>query len=162
MAFGTGHHETTRSCLVLMERYAERTARQRFLDVGTGTGLLAIAACKLGFPAVEGIDIDPLAIAAARQNAAANGEKSLLLQVGDVSLSPGPYDMITANLISGTLVTLAAALAERLGAKGCAVLSGILDGQDDEVIAACCTAGLQLAERYRDGKWVSLAMMARG
>jgi len=158
MAFGTGHHETTRSCLVLMEHYAERTARDRFLDVGTGTGLLAIAASKLGFRAVEGIDIDPLAIDAARANADRNRATGLLLREGDLSLSPGPYDMIVANLISGTLVTMAGEIAARLGTGGYAVLSGILRGQEDEVIAACGSAGLRLAEQLRDGKWISLAM----
>jgi ribosomal protein L11 methyltransferase len=64
MAFGTGHHETTRSCLVLMEKYADKTGKDTFLDLGTGTGLLAIAAAKLGYRHVLGIDIDPLAVEA--------------------------------------------------------------------------------------------------
>jgi ribosomal protein L11 methyltransferase len=160
-AFGTGHHETTRSCLVLMERYADRTARERFLDVGTGTGLLAIAAEKLGFRSVEGIDTDPLAIAAALENAAVNRTPALRLREGDLTLSLGPYDMIVANLISGTLVMMAGELAARLGMGGYAVLSGILNGQEDEVTAACEQAGLRLEERYRDGKWVSLVVARR-
>jgi ribosomal protein L11 methyltransferase len=163
-AFGTGHHETTRSCLVLMERYADHTARKRFLDVGTGTGLLAIAAIKLGFPEVEGIDTDPLAIAAAKENAAVNGASALRLREGDISRCTGPYDLIAANLIAGTLATMAGDLASRLAADGYAILAGILSGQEGEVAAACGRAGLGVAERYRDGKWISLvvALRARG
>jgi ribosomal protein L11 methyltransferase len=145
-----------------MERYVDRTARERFLDVGTGTGLLAIAADKLGFPDVEGIDTDPLAIAAAKENAALNRTTVLRLREGDLSGSAGPYDMIVANLISGTLLTLAGEIASRLGVGGYAVLSGILRGQEDEVIGACESAGLSLVERHTDGKWISLAMTRCG
>lgn len=157
MAFGTGHHGTTRSCLVLMERYAPAVARERFLDLGTGTGLLAIAARALGFKAVIGVDIDPLAIEASRRNIQLNRTEGIELIEGAISAAAGTYDMITANLISGTLVELADEIAARSGPSGIVIMSGILDGQDQEVEAAAEKAGLHCAERLRDGKWVTLA-----
>lgn len=157
MAFGTGHHETTRSCIALMERYAPSVGRDRFLDLGTGTGLLAIAALKLGFRTVVGVDTDPLAIEAARRNLALNHEEAVEVYEGQISSVEGTFDMIAANLISGTLTILAGSISGRLRPGGIAVLSGILKGQDDEVVAAAEQAGLECTERLRNGKWVSLA-----
>lgn len=157
MAFGTGHHETTRSCIALMERYAPSVDRARFLDLGTGTGLLAIAALRLGFTTIIGVDIDPLAIEASKKNLALNGAGSIAFFEGGVADAPGTYDMIAANLISGTLVELAGAIASRVRTPGVAILSGILAGQDDEVAEAMEQAGLVCVERLRDGKWISLA-----
>jgi ribosomal protein L11 methyltransferase len=157
MAFGTGHHETTRSCIVLIERYTQTVKRERFLDLGTGTGLLAIAAHKLGFITVIGIDHDPLAIEASKKNLTLNGVGSIEFLEGDITDAHGTYDMVAANLISGTLVSLAGEIASRLRTPGIAILSGILAGQDDEVAAAMEQAGLVCGERLRDGKWVSLA-----
>lgn len=158
MAFGTGHHETTRSCLILMERYADTVNKNRFLDLGTGTGLLAIAALKLGFDTVEAIDTDPLSIEAARRNFKENSTEHIDLREGSISSATGFYDMIAANLISGTLITLAHDIADHLEQGSIAILSGILHGQEDEVITAMGTAGLSLAEQLRDGKWISLAV----
>lgn len=157
MAFGTGHHETTRSCIILMEKYAVQVARERFLDLGTGTGLLAIAALRLGFRDVEGVDTDPLAIDAARQNIVRNDAASIRLFAGGLEAAAGPYDMIAANLISGTLIVLAEGIAEKLRHGGIAVLSGILGGQDDEVVEAMERSGLVCRDRLADGKWISLA-----
>lgn len=157
MAFGTGHHETTRSCIVLMERYAPSDGRGRFLDLGTGTGLLAIAAWKLGFREVAGVDTDPLAVEAARRNLALNQAEAVELYEGDISSVQGDFDMIAANLISGMLIELAKDMRERLRPGGVAVLAGILKAQEDEVIAAMHDAGLVCIGRLRDGKWVSLA-----
>jgi len=156
MAFGTGHHETTRSCLVLMERYAPEVDRERFLDLGTGTGLLAIAARKLGFTAVTGVDTDPLSIEASLKNIDLNRVEGIELFEGGIGAAAGTYDMVAANLISGTLIELAGEIAARLRTPGIAILSGILAGQDDEVADAVERAGLRCGERFRDGKWVSL------
>ena len=156
MAFGTGHHETTRSCLVLMERYADGVKKERFLDLGTGTGLLAIAALTLGFRSVVGIDTDPLAIEASRGNIALNKSEGVVLIEGGIDRCEGDYDMIAANLISGTLVQLADEIASRLVPAGIVIMSGILKGQDDEVVEAAKNSGLACIERLADGKWVSL------
>jgi ribosomal protein L11 methyltransferase len=156
MAFGTGHHETTRSCLLLMEKYSAQVSRQRFLDLGTGTGLLALAAVHLGFQEVVGADFDPLAISAARKNAGLNGVKTLTLIEGGIEEAGSDYDMIAANLISGTLVELAGGIAERMRSGAVAILSGILKGQEGEVTEAFENAGCRFREKLVDGKWVSL------
>ena len=158
MAFGTGHHETTRSCLVLMEKYAGTCAKERFLDLGAGTGLLAIAASKLGYRHIAAVDTDPLAVEAMRMNVELNQVTNVDIREGNVDEALGTFDCIAANIISGVLIQLAPALASRLRPGGVAVLSGILIGQENEVIEAITQAGLKLLEQYRDGKWVSLAI----
>lgn len=162
MAFGTGHHETTRSCLALMENYAPHTARERFLDLGTGTGILAIAARKLGYRHVVGIDTDILAVKAARENVIINQVPEVEIREGSLYELQETFDVITANLISGVLVLLAPALFPRMNPGGIAILSGILDGQEDEVIEATEQAKLKLIQIYRDGKWVSLVVERGG
>jgi len=162
MAFGTGHHETTRSCLVLMENCAPKTAHGNFLDLGTGTGILAIAARKLGYRHVVGIDTDILAIHAARENIVINKVPDVEIKETDLAGLPETFDVIAANLISGVLVLLAPMLYLHMNPGGLAILSGILTGQEEEVIEAMGQAGLQLRETYRDGKWVSLVMERGG
>jgi ribosomal protein L11 methyltransferase len=162
MAFGTGHHETTRSCIVLMENYAPNTINGSFLDLGTGTGILAIAARKLGYRHVVGIDTDILAINAARENVIINNVPDVSIREDRLAELRETFDVIAANLISGVLVLLAPALVTRMNPGGIAILSGILIGQEDEVIEAMEQAGLRLRETYRDGKWVSLVMERGG
>jgi ribosomal protein L11 methyltransferase len=158
MAFGTGHHETTRSCLVLMDRYDGRTGKEHFLDLGCGTGVLAIAASKLGFREVVAADTDPLATEATRMNVELNGVSNVAIRDGSIEQTEGNFDCIAANIISGVLVGLAPALAARIKPSGLCILSGILAEQADEVIAAMSDAGLKLREPYPDGKWISLVM----
>ncbi len=158
MAFGTGHHATTRSCLVLMERYAKRSGKQSFLDLGTGTGILAIAATHLGYKRVVAVDIDPLAVDASRKNAELNKTKSIEIRQGSITDLNETYDFIAANLVSGVLVLLASALAAHLKHRGFVILSGIMIGQEQEVIDAILRTGLQPLERYYDDKWVTLVV----
>lgn len=158
MAFGTGHHETTRSCIVLMEKYDGKTAKDRFLDLGTGTGLLAIAASKLGFKQILAVDTDPLAVEAARMNIGLNQVHNVEIREGSIPGASGLFDVIAANIISGVLVLLAPHIAARLNTPGMSVLSGILSGQEGEVIAAMKTTGLKLIEVFRDDKWISLVV----
>ena len=160
MAFGTGHHETTRSSLVLMEKYAVMCAKERFLDLGAGTGLLAIAASRLGYRHIVAVDTDPLAIEATRKNVELNQVTNVDIREGSVFEAPGTFDCIAANIISGVLVQLAPALPSHLKPGGIAVLSGILRGQENEVMKATTQAGLKLLEQYRDGKWVSLVLVS--
>jgi ribosomal protein L11 methyltransferase len=84
MVFGTGHHETTRTCLSMIEKIARVTSKRRFLDIGTGTGILAIGASRLGFVQVTAVDIDPLAVDAARRNAVANGLTNIEVLEGTI------------------------------------------------------------------------------
>ncbi len=158
MAFGTGHHETTRSCLELMDKYVLKVRRDQFLDLGTGTGILAIAAAKLGFRRVIGVDTDKLAVDAAQKNAELNQTRSVEIRNGSISDLDDAYDFITANIIASVLVELAPLIASHLKKDGIAILSGILTGQDEEVIEAMVQTGLNLVERYLDGKWVSLVV----
>lgn len=158
MAFGTGHHETTRSCLALMETYAAGGGKDRFLDVGTGTGILAIAAAKLGFARITAIDNDPLATEATRENIVINRAPDIEIREGSLDELDGSFDFIVANIISGVLVALAPSLAAHLNPSGIAILSGILRGQENEVIDAVKHAGLNLVEQYPDGKWMSLVV----
>lgn len=158
MAFGTGHHATTKSCLELMERYGNQSRKERFLDLGTGTGILAIAAIHLGYQRVVAVDTDPRAVDAAQKNAVRNQVKGIETLRGTLENLNETYDFITANIISGILVLIAPALAARLNPGGIAILSGILMGQELEVMEAISQAGLQLIEQYRDEKWISLVV----
>jgi ribosomal protein L11 methyltransferase len=158
MAFGTGHHETTRSCLVLMEHFICRVERERFLDLGTGTGLLAVAAHKLGFRHIDAIDNDPQAIEAAARNIALNQIPDISLRLSDSSAIAGNYNMIVANLVSEVLVTIAKDIADHVKENGIAILSGILKGQEAEVEAAFRVCGLLELERVMAGTWISLAV----
>ncbi len=159
MAFGTGHHITTKTCLELIERLTREGLKERFLDVGTGTGILAIGAAKLGFREVVGVDIDPLAIDAAKRNVNLNGLTNMTILEGTISVAKGAYDMIAANLMSEILIAIAPEISTRLKNKGIVLLSGMIIGQEDEVIAAMEKEGLMFRERYYDDiRWVSLVL----
>jgi ribosomal protein L11 methyltransferase len=159
MAFGTGHHGTTRSCIVLMEKYKEHVQQDSFLDMGTGTGILALVARLLGFRRVVGIDTDPLAIEAAIENRRLNGLNDVTIRECSIESLDSSYDFIAANLISGVLVSLAAQIAGHLKRDGIAILSGILKGQEREVMAAMSAANLKFVEKHHDEKWISLVFM---
>jgi len=135
------------------------TPRARVLDVGTGSGLLAIAARKLGAPVVVGNDNDPVAIRVALENAALNGV-SVGFDGRDVEEQPGPFDLILANILANTLCELAPAIAAQLAPGGLVLLSGILTPQEDEVRAAYRSAGLRPLPGgdRRDGEWSLLVM----
>ena len=163
MAFGTGHHETTKTCLTLIERFAESGTRKgKFLDVGAGTGILSIAASKLGFNEVTGVDIDPLAVDAASRNVELNGLGNVLIKPGGITEVDGRFDMIAANLMSEVLISIAPDIASRLDNMGTVVLSGILVGQEDGVIKAMEDSGLSVTEKLIDGRWVSLVARHKG
>ncbi len=156
MVFGTGHHETTQTCLVFIEKLAKRYVRKSFLDIGTGTGILAIGAARLGFEQVMALDIDPLAVDAAARNIAANGLTNVDVRQGSITSVSGTFDVIAANLLSEILIAIAPELSQLLTPDGTAILSGLLVGQEDGVIRAMSSAGLTCSERVIDGKWISL------
>ncbi len=158
MAFGTGHHETTRSCLVLIEKYNGKIAKDSFLDLGTGTGLLAIAASKLGYRKIVAVDTDPLAAEAARMNMKLNKVSNIEVREGSMNAVAEQYDCIAANIISGVLIMLAPEIAEHMNQPGIAILSGILSEQADEVILEMQKQGLTLKESFPDDKWISLVL----
>lgn len=152
LAFGTGSHPTTRLCL----EWLRETLRggESVLDYGCGSGILAIAAKKLGAATVTGTDIDPQALAASAANARANGVDARF--VAPDALAPGGCDVVVANILANPLVLLAPALSSRVVEGGTLALSGILVPQADEVIAAYAPWITLRAWRAADG-WVLLA-----
>jgi ribosomal protein L11 methyltransferase len=155
-AFGTGHHETTAGCLDALQRIPLGGAR--VLDVGTGSGVLAIAASRLGAAAVVGIDTDPIAVETAVANAEANGV-AFDVRVGSVGSVDATFDVVVANLDTATLGGLAGALVARLGPGGTLVASGVSVERADEAVAAFDGAGLPVDVRAR-GEWIVLTGVA--
>ncbi|MBI2962746.1 MAG: 50S ribosomal protein L11 methyltransferase [Deltaproteobacteria bacterium] len=159
MAFGTGRHASTLGCLLAIEEIAGTgEPAPAVLDVGTGSGILAIAAARLGAGAVTAIDLDPVAIEAARRNVARNGLADVVtLRVGSLEAVNGRFEWIVANLYSGLLRASMGGFAERAAARGWLVAAGLLDADRDAVVAAAGTSGWrEHARRSIDG-WTTLA-----
>lgn len=159
MAFGTGLHPTTRLCLAALEPLADdgRLSGNRVLDVGCGSGILAIAAVRLGAASAVGLDTDPIAIEATTANARRNRlVRRVLARVGSLPSDEPPFDVVLANLIAGVLVPLAPALRAELAAGGTLVASGIFIDREAEVRAAFEAAGLTVTGRSAEGEWVAL------
>lgn len=159
MAFGTGTHPTTSLCLAALSDLLAARPGASVLDVGTGSGLLAIAARKLGAGRVAGNDNDPIAVRVARENADANGI-ALELTGAPVEAIDGTFNVILANILANTLVELAPILAAKLAPGGVLFLSGILAPQEDEVRAAYLSQGLVRfpGGDRREGEWSLLAL----
>lgn len=169
MAFGTGHHGTTRGCLLAFEALTESgAALEDLADVGCGTAVLAIAAAKAtGRPVIAG-DIDPVAVETAIANAQRNevADKVQVVEAAGFDHSAlaaaAPFDLVFANILMGPLVDLAPAMAAHVRPGGHAILSGILNEQADDVLAAYRTAGFEEAEisqpRLRLGEWTTLTL----
>ncbi len=158
MAFGTGDHPTTALCLAALDQELLLRPGATVLDVGTGSGVLAIAATKLGARRVVGSDIDPRALVIARENAEQNGTASLELTERPLERIAGVFDVVVANLFAGVLCQLAPRLRARLAPRGALFASGILGPQAADVLAAFEREGLRLVERHDSGEWVLLAL----
>ena len=171
LAFGTGHHGTTRGCLTALDLLARRKsagARPRhILDLGTGTGVLAIAAAKLWRTPVLATDIDPPAVRIARANAQANRVGALVECVHASGLRApeivkrAPFDLVLANILLGPLKQLAAPIARSLSPNAWVVLSGLLKAQAPAAIAAYRSQGLVLERTVALDGWVTLLLLAR-
>lgn len=161
MAFGTGGHETTKMCLRALLRLLKDKKRKglnkALLDVGTGTGVLAIAAMKLGVKRAVGTEIDAVALKVARKNAVANKTK-LTLSGLTPSKVRGRFPIVIANILAPELVRLAPELAGKTADGGFLILSGILAEQADGVERACTTLGLKPFRRYSAGDWTALVL----
>lgn len=156
MAFGTGHHASTRGSLVLLERALGERRRARVLDLGTGSGILAIAARKLGAGAIWAIDIDADACAIAAENAAVNGVRDLHIGT-ELAAAPEQSDVIVANLLAGLLVDFAPIIAARLAPGGIAIGAGLLVTEADAVREAWRGVGLLAHDAWSDEGWAALA-----
>jgi ribosomal protein L11 methyltransferase len=164
LAFGTGHHETTALCLSVLSDLAKRRRYDNVLDLGCGTGLLAIGAAKLWRQKVTASDIDPIAVAVTRENAVANGVGPLVSAlVADGPTHPdlfdlAPFDLIMANILAGPLTRLAPQVAEISAKGGTLVLSGLLHWQENQVLSYYRSLGLTLKHTRRDGSWSALVL----
>lgn len=159
-AFGTGHHSTTRGCLIAIEEECARRTVRSGLDVGTGSGVLAIGLRRLGVARVVAVDNDPLAVAATA--AAVRANDCMPVRTGSgLSQARGRFDLVVANLYSGLLVRLAPNLAARLADGGTLIVSGLLESQEKEVRAALRACGLRLRRRRVIATWVTLTLAAR-
>ena len=159
MAFGTGLHPTTRLCLVGVEGLADRgtLADARVLDVGCGSGILAIAALKLGAAKALGVDTDPIAVEATSANARRNAlARRVRVRAGSLPSGEPAFDVVLANLIAGVLVPLAAALRDELRPGGWLLASGIFVDREGEVREAFEAVGLRITGRSAEGEWVAL------
>ena len=161
LAFGTGSHETTALCLEALDGLVQ--GGERVLDIGTGSGILAIAALKLGAACAEGVDIDPVAVRTAGENAARNGVADrLTVLVGDLSdKASGRYQIITANIVAAAICSLAPAVPGLLAEEGVFIASGIIDTRLDEVKAALEAAGLTVQAVHERRGWECLVCRAR-
>lgn len=161
MAFGTGTHPTTQLCLEALEQLP--VAGSRVLDVGTGSGILAIAAAKLGAARVDALDTDPVAVAAARENVAQAGLAETVTVVEGTLPLPEPaarYDVVLANITAQTLITLAPSLRQAVAPGGRLLACGIIAEKAGAVLAAFHAAGFALCQRRQAGDWVLLEMEA--
>jgi ribosomal protein L11 methyltransferase len=155
MAFGTGLHPTTQICLRALERHLQPS--MRVLDLGTGSGILAIAAARLGCGPILAVDKDPVAVRAARENLRRNRQAARVeVREGTLQVGMGPFDMILANLLAPVLQEMAGLLAGALAPGGLLIASGVLAEQAQEVAAALRAAGLRILEQPQQGDWVAL------
>ena len=152
MAFGTGQHPTTAMCLRALEDCVRPGAD--VLDLGCGSGILAIAAAKIGATKVRALDLDPNAVRAARENAVANGVANVVgVREGTLDVAGGPFDVIVANISGLTLERLAADLARSLGPGGSLITSGFLDDAVAGLARAFEATGLTVVKVIDDGVW---------
>jgi ribosomal protein L11 methyltransferase len=159
LAFGTGSHPTTRLCLAWLA--AELRRGESVLDYGCGSGILAIAAARLGASRVVGTDVDPQAMIASRENARRNGvEATFVTPDALAAQAPAPFDVVVANILANPLILLAPALAARTRTGGRIVLSGILTPQAEEV-AAAYAPWFKIVVWMHDDGWVALAGVRR-
>ena len=164
LAFGTGHHGTTRGCLLLLDHVLKAWRPRRVLDLGTGTGVLAIAAAKALHAKILASDIDPVSVKVARENARLNGSGHLVQAIPATGFSApqfaeaGPFDLVLANILANPLRQLATPMARHLAPSALVILSGLLTPQAASVIAAYRVRGLVPVRHLRIDGWSSLLL----
>jgi ribosomal protein L11 methyltransferase len=164
LAFGTGHHGTTRGCLLLLDHVLKAWRPRRVLDLGTGTGVLAIAAARALHEKILASDIDPLSVQAARENARLNMSGHLVRAISATGFSApqfaaaAPFDLVLANILANPLRQLATPMARHLAPSALVILSGLLTAQAPSVIAAYRGRGLVPVRHLRIEGWSSLLL----
>jgi ribosomal protein L11 methyltransferase len=167
LAFGTGEHNSTRGCLLTLEDLVKHHHPQRILDLGTGSGILAIAAAKLMHKEVLATDIDPRAARVAAENAKLNHVAGLIRAIqADGWVDPritkaAPFDLVFANILARPLCAMAHQLSAHLAPGGVAILAGLLNTQVNWVLSCHRRAGLKLERRLVDGAWSILTLRKR-
>ena len=163
-AFGTGHHETTTGCLEAIETLLAERTPARMIDIGTGTGVLAIALAKRLEAVILATDIDPIAVTTTIDNAVENAVGDQIDAIEATGLdhpeiaARAPYDLVVANILAGPLVELAPGVGAITQLGGTAILSGILNTQADGVIAAYEAAGFALKDHLKRKDWTTLVL----
>ncbi len=165
-AFGTGHHGTTVGCLEAFDDLLKRETFERVLDVGCGTGVLAIAAARTGSRIAVGTDIDGPSVRIANENAELNGADARFVHASGLNdrrvREHGPYDLVFANILAPPLVALSQDIKEALKLGGVAILSGLLRTQERRVSAAYLSRGFILERRIHHDAWSALVLRRTG
>jgi ribosomal protein L11 methyltransferase len=161
-AFGTGHHGTTVGCLLAFDALLKAQRFPRVLDVGCGTGVLAIAAARTGSRLAVGTDIDPVSVRIANENATLNRARARFVHAAGLSAprvrAGAPYDLVFANILAPPLVALAQDIRGALRPGGVAILSGLLRTQSRRVLAAYLSRGFRLRHRLNRDAWTTLVL----
>lgn len=156
MAFGTGRHATTRGCLTLIDQACRQRTATRGLDVGTGSGVLAIALAKLGTAHVLAIENDPVALRTAARNAERNGVGARIRLGSDLSVAAGTFDLVVANLYADLLEELAPRLAAHLAVTGQFICSGFIETDAPRIAATYARLGMRVTATELEEGWVTL------
>ncbi|MBW8812362.1 MAG: 50S ribosomal protein L11 methyltransferase [Caulobacterales bacterium] len=161
-AFGTGHHGTTVGCLLAFDELLKRRRFARVLDVGCGTGVLAIAAARTGSPVAVGTDIDRVSVRIANENAILNAARARFVHASGLDHTEvrrdGPYDLVFANILAPPLVALSQDIKLALRPGGLTILSGLLRTQERRVLAAYTSKGFRLVRRLHRDAWATLVL----
>ena len=155
MAFGTGTHETTRMCIIALEKYVE--PQSTVFDIGTGSGILAITAAKLKAKKVIGVDLDPIAVDSAKENISFNAISNIeILQGNLMDVVSGKANIIVANIIAEVIVILVEDVKKSILPQGYFISSGIIKDRRDMVVDKLTTEGFTIVEIIEDGEWVCI------
>lgn len=157
-AFGTGTHETTKLCLSVLDSIIRKD--NTILDIGTGSGILAITALLLGAKSADAIDIDPLSVKAAKENAKLNHmDEYLTVKLGNLlDQVNGQYDVITANIVADVIISLLADIKPFMKTDGVLILSGIIREREADVLDALDQYNYSIAEKHQDGEWIAFVV----